>query len=59
LSSTRKNATAHNNLGVALARKGQFGRGHRLLQEGRRTRPENATAQNTFALRFAKKAQKK
>ncbi len=35
-----KYAVAHNNLGVALLWQGPDGRGHRLLQEGHRTRPE-------------------
>ena len=35
-----KFAMAHDNLGNALQRQGPAGRGHRLLQQGHRTRPE-------------------
>ena len=35
-----KFADAHNNLGNALAASGEAGRGHRLLPQGHRTRPE-------------------
>ena len=35
-----KNAAAHNNLGIALHRQGPVRRGHRLLPEGHRARPE-------------------
>ena len=40
-SSTRNMAAAYNNLGNRLARPEEAGRGHRLLQEGHRIRPDN------------------
>ena len=47
-------ADAHNNLGTALARKGQIDEAIRQFQEAIRLKPDYAEARNNFAHAFEK-----